>query len=417
MAFPRMIRLRQRFESRALADVPGVTRAALAGLPLDRRLRPGQIVAVGVGSRGIANMAAIARAVVDEFRDRGGQPFVFPAMGSHGGGTAEGQLSVLEHYGITEATMGCPLRATMETVQVGEALGVPVYMDRYAHEADWIILCNRIKPHTDFKGSIESGLFKMMAIGLGKQRGAAQYHKANVHHGYETVILTVGRVVLSTGKLLCGVGIVEDGYDQTAKVTALGPEDLEEGEKALLREARAWMARLPFDPIDILIVDEMGKNISGSGLDSNVIGRPTNIYEPFPREPKITWIVTLDLTDASYGNAAGIGNVDFATRRLVEKIDRKATYINCLTAQAPTGAKIPMFFDSDREAIEAALNTLGLTPPEQARVVRIKNTLLLGEVEVSEAFMPEVATREDLTRLGEPRPMAFDAAGTLAPLS
>jgi hypothetical protein len=409
-----MVRVRQSFPRPRVADIAAAVRQALsaASPPIKR----GDRVAVGAGSRGIANIATIVRATVDHLKTLGAQPFVFPAMGSHGGATAEGQLSVLAHYGITEAGMGCPLRATMDVVQVGEALGLPVWLDRLAAEADWIGLVNRVKPHTDFKGTIESGLFKMLTIGLGKQKGAAQCHRANVQHGYETVITAVGREMLAKARIAFGLGVVENGYDETAKIQAFTPADLETGERALLKDARDWMMRLPFSPIDVLIVEEMGKNISGSGMDTNVIGRPTNPFEQFPAEPKILWIVVLDLTGESYGNATGIGNADFTTRRLVDKIDMKATLINCLTACAPGGAKIPATFDTDREAIEAALDAIGLTPPERARVIRIKNTLVLGEVEVSAAFLPEIEKREDLTVVGDARQFGFDAAGTLLPL-
>jgi hypothetical protein len=411
---PTMLRLRQTFARPRVADIPRAVAEALerAGLPVKR----GDTVAVGAGSRGVANIDVIVGAAVRYLRDLGARPFVFPAMGSHGGGTPEGQLSVLEHYGITEATMGCPLRATMDVVQVGEALGLPVWLDRQAAEADWIGLVNRIKPHTDFKGSIESGLFKMMTIGLGKYKGAIQYHRANIQHGYETVITSVGREVLARARIGFGLGIVENGYDETAHVEAFAARDLEAGERRLLKSARDWMARLPFSPIDVLVVEQIGKNISGAGMDTNVIGRPSNPHEPFPADPKILWIVALDLTDESYGNAVGIGNADFTTRRLVDKIDMKPTLINAITACAPGGAKVPPTYETDREAIETALSCIGLTPPERARVIRIKNTLMLGELEVSEAYAAEVARRSDLTVLGE-APLGFDAGGRLIPLS
>jgi hypothetical protein len=335
-------------------------------------------------------------------------------MGSHGGGTADGQLSVLAHYGITAATMGCPVRATMEVTQVGEALGLPVWLDRYASEASWIGLVNRVKPHTDFKGTIESGLFKMMAIGLGKWKGAVQYHRANVNHGYETVITSVGREMLAKARIGFGLGIAENGYDETAEIEAFTAAELEAGERRLLKSAREWMAKLPFSPIDVLIVEQIGKNISGAGMDTNVIGRPTNPFEPFPADPKILWIVALDITAESYGNATGLGNADFTTRRLVDKIDMKATLINCITACAPWGARIPATYETDREAIETALDCIGLTPPERARVIRIKNTLMLGELEVSEALAAEVDKRRDLTALGSAA-LEFDADGRLRP--
>jgi hypothetical protein len=409
-----MLRVRQRFAGPRLGDIPGGVRQALqeSALPI----KAGDTVAVGAGSRGIANIATIVRATVDELKARGARPFIFPAMGSHGGATAEGQRDVLAHYGITEATMGCEIRASMDVVQVGEALGLPVWMDRIASEADWIGLVNRIKPHTDFKGSIESGLFKMMTIGLGKYQGAIQYHRANVNHGYETVITAVGREVLAKARIGFGLGIVENGYDETAKVEAFAAGDLEAGERRLLKEAREWMARLPFSPIDVLVVEEMGKNISGSGMDTNVIGRPSNPHEPFPADPKILWIAALDLTEESYGNATGIGNADFTTRRLVDKIDMKMTLINCITACSPNGAKVPATYDTDREAIETALSCIGLTPPEKARVIRIKNTLLLGEIECSEVLLPAIEKRPDLEVVGEARPLGFDASGRIAPL-
>ena len=414
MSLPRMVRLRQTFARPSVADIPRAVGEALAraNLPVKR----GDTVAVGAGSRGIADIDVIVGATIRYLRDLGARPFVFPAMGSHGGGTAEGQLDVLAHYGITETTMDCPVRATMDVVQVGEALGLPVWLDRLASEAAWIGVVNRVKPHTDFKGSIESGLFKMMTIGLGKWTGAMQYHRANVNHGYETVITAVGREMLAKARIAFGLGIVENGYDETARIEAFNAVELEQGERRLLKDAREWMARLPFSPIDVLVVEEIGKNISGSGMDTNVIGRPSNPHEPFPADPKILWIVALDLTDESYGNATGIGNADFTTRRLVDKIDMKPTLINCITACAPNGAKVPATYDTDREAIESALSCIGLTPPEKARVIRIKNTLMLGEIEVSEAFLPEVAKRGDLTPLGDPAVLGFDAAGTLARL-
>jgi hypothetical protein len=409
-----MLRVRQTFPRARLGDIPAGVRSALsaARLPVKR----GDTVAVGAGSRGIANIDVIVKAVVDWLKELGARPFVFPAMGSHGGATVEGQRGVLAHYGITEATMGCEIRATMDVVQAGEALGLPVWLDTIASEADWIGLANRVKPHTDFKGSIESGLFKMMTIGLGKYKGATQYHRANVNHGYETVITAVGREMLTKARIGFGLGIVENGYDETARVEAFNAADLEAGERRLLKDAREWMARLPFSPIDVLVVEEIGKNISGAGMDTNVIGRPSNPHEPFPADPKILWIAALDLTEESGGNATGIGNADFTTRRLAEKIDWKPTAINCLTACAPNGAKLPLVFDSDREAVENALNCIGLTKPELARVIRIKNTLVLGEIECSEVFQPEIAKRPDLVVVGEGRPLAFDAAGQIVPL-
>ncbi len=409
-----MLRVRQSFAGPRVPDVRAAVRDTLgsARLPVKR----GDVVAVGAGSRGIANIPVIVKAAVDWLRELGARPFVFPAMGSHGGATAEGQREVLAHYGITEAAMGCEIRATMDVVEVGEVMGMPVWLDRIASEADWIGLVNRIKPHTDFKGSIESGLFKMMTIGLGKYQGATQYHRANVTHGYETVITAVGREVLARARIGFGLGIVENGYDETGHIEAFNAADLEAGERRLLKDAREWMARLPFDRIDVLIVEEIGKNISGSGMDTNVIGRPSNPHEPFPADPRILWIAALDLTEESGGNATGIGNADFTTRRVADKIDWKVTAINCLTACTPNGAKLPLVFDSDREAVDSALDCIGLTRPTEARVIRIKNTLMLGEIECSEVFLPEIAKRPNLAVVGKGRALGFDAAGQIIPL-
>lgn len=411
--FPRVIRVKQQFSGPMLHDVAAAVREALGKIALP--VRPGQTIALTVGSRGVVNIDVIVRATVDHLTALGARPFIIPAMGSHGGGTAEGQRAVLEHYGVTEATMGCPIRATMEVVQTGEVLGLPIWLDRYAAEADWIGVINRVKPHTGFTGEIGSGLLKMMTIGTGKHRGAVQAHRANIRLGYETMITALGREMLRTGRIAFGLGIVENGYDETAKVQALLAADMEAGERALLREAKAWMARLPFDPIDLLIADEMGKDISGAGMDSNIIGRHGTFFEPQFPNPKITFIVVCDLTPHTSGNAVGIGNANFTTRRLASKIDWNATHINALTACAPDAAKLPPVLETDRDAIAVALSCLGLDRVDDARVVRVKNTLRLAEVEVSEAFLPEVAKRDDLQQMSDPAPLAFDATGTLLP--
>jgi hypothetical protein len=409
-----MARVKQRFEGPMLHDIPAAVRQTLGRLALP--IAPGQSVALAVGSRGIVNIDVIARAAVDHMKAIGAKPFIFPAMGSHGGGTPEGQRSVLEHYGITEATMGCPIRATMEVVQVGEALGLPVWLDRLASEADWLGVINRVKPHTDFTGvHLESGLFKMLTIGVSKQRGAAQAHRANIRHRYETVITAVGREVLRAARIAFGLGIVENGYDETAEVRAFLPAELEAGERALLRDAKTWMAKLPFDAIDLLVVDEMGKDISGTGMDSNIIGRHGTFFEPPFTSPRITFVVVCDLTAHTYGNAIGIGSADFTTRRLADKIDWEATYVNGLTACSPAGGKLPVVLDTAEEAIGVALSCLGLDRVEDARVVRVKNTLKIAEVDVSESLLPEVAKRDDLSQVSEPTPLSFDATGHLPP--
>jgi hypothetical protein len=411
--FPRMMRVKQVFGGPTVENVLAAVQAALGRLALP--VKAGQSVALTVGSRGVVNIDAIVRATVEHMKALGAHPFIIPAMGSHGGGTAEGQQSVLEHYGVTEATMGCPVRATMEVVQVGEALGLPIWLDRYAAEADWVGVINRIKPHTGFTGDIGSGLLKMMTIGTGKHRGALQAHRANIRLGYERMITELGAGMLRSGRIAFGLGIVENGYDETALIEALLPGELEAGERELLRKARTWMAKLPFEALDLLIVDEIGKDISGTGMDTNVIGRHATWFERPFTSPRITFVLACDTTANTYGNANGIGLADFTTRRLADKIDWEPTYVNALTACSPGGPKLPAVLDSAQEAVAVALSCLGLDRVEDARVVRILNTLRLTEVEVSEALVAELAGREDLTSLGEPVAMTFGPDGALPP--
>jgi hypothetical protein len=408
-----MCRIKQWFEGPSVRDIPSAIRETIRALHLQDKVKPGQTVAVTAGSRGIANIDRITRAVVDELKALRLQPFIVPTMGSHGGATAEGQRKVLEHYNITAATMGCAIRSSMEVVQIGEVKGIPVFCDKNAWGADHIAVVARIKPHTDFQGEIESGLFKMMAIGLGKQQGAEHYHRAGHAYSYAEIFPLVGKKVMETARILFGLGIVENGYEETAKVQALLPKDFEEGEKALLREAKTWMARLPFAELDLLIVDDLGKNISGAGMDTNVIGRPF-VQKALDR-PKIRRIFVRDITPESEGNAVGIGMADVTTRRLVEKINYQAMYMNAITSGVSEGAKVPMTFDTDREAIEVALAMIGLTPPEHARVVRIKTTLHLAEMDVSEVLLLEVKANGRLSVVTQPAPLAFDAQGNLLP--
>jgi hypothetical protein len=411
--FPRMFRVKQAFQGPAVENVPAAARAALGRLALP--VKAGQSVALTVGSRGIVNIAAIVRATVEHLLDLGARPFIIPAMGSHGGGTADGQRSVLEHYGVTEAAMGCPVRATMDVVQVGEALGLPIWLDRYAAEADWVGVINRVKPHTGFTGDIGSGLLKMMTIGTGKHRGAVQAHRANIRLGYERMITGLGAGMLRSGRIAFGLGVVENGYDETALIQAFLPDQLEAGERELFRKARAWMAKLPFEDLDLLIVDEIGKEISGTGMDTNVIGRHATWFERPFTSPRITFILACDTTANTYGNANGIGLADFTTRRLADRIDWEPTYVNALTACSPGGPKLPAVLDTTQEAIAVALSCLGLDRIEDARVVRIQNTLRLAEVEVSAALGAALAGRDDLTPLGEPTPMTFGPDGAFPP--
>ena len=413
MNFPRMYRVKQRFEGPTLHNIPAAVRETMASLHLGDKVKAGQTVAVTAGSRGIANIDRITRAVVDELKALGLKPFIVPTMGSHGEATAEGQRKILEHYGITEGSMGCPIKSSMEVVRIGEGKGTPVFCDKNAWGADHIAVVARVKTHTDFDNEIESGLFKMMAIGLGKQHGAEHYHRAGHDRGYAEIFPSVGKTVLETGHILFGLGIVENGYDETAKVQALLPKDFWEGEKALLRESKTWMAKLPFERIDLLIVDEMGKDVSGAGMDPNVIGRPS--VQKVPEYPKVQRLFVRDVTPACDGNAIGVGMADYTTKRLVDKINYRAMHMNAITSGVTEAAKVPMAFETDREAVQVALGMIGLTPPEQATVVRIKNTLLLVEMDVSEALLPQVKAHERLSIVSGPAPLTFDSKGSLPP--
>jgi hypothetical protein len=411
MAFPTMCRVKQKLEGPMLPDVAAAVREQIRSLNLPSRVKPGQTVAITSGSRGVANIARITRAVVDELKALGLRPFIVPTMGSHGEATAEGQRKVLEHYGITEASMGCPLKSSMEVVEIGKVKGTTVFCDKNAWEADHIAVVARVKAHTDFDNEIESGLFKMMAIGLGKQHGAENYHRAGHHYSYAEIFPAVGKAVLNSGHILFGLATVENGYEETAKVVALLPQDFYETEKMLLKEAKAWMARIPFDKIDFLIVDELGKNISGAGMDPNVTGR-ASVQKPAGK-PSVRVLFVRDMRPESGGNAIGVGFADMTTRRLVEKINYAAMNMNAITSGVAEAAKVPMFFDTDREAIETALGLIGLTLPEEARVVRIKNTLHLTEMDVSPALLDEVKSNPRLSVTAEATPMSFDAAGNL----
>ncbi len=422
MTLPKMARVRQHFDAPVLSDLPAAIHAELARIDVASIVEPGETVAITAGSRGVANVATAVKATVDYLNGIGAKPFVVPAMGSHGGATAEGQRNVLEHYGITEATVGAPVKATMDVVKLGTlpqagADALPVFMDRYAAEADHVVPLNRIKAHTDFNGSIESGLMKMMVIGLGKQQGANFYHRAFFQYGFEHVITAAGSFILDTGKIAFGLGLIENAHEETAKVVAMPAVQLMQTERELLVESKSLMGRLPFDELDLLIVDWVGKNISGTGMDTNVIGRMMQNFEPEPLKPAILRIFVRDLTAESDGNATGIGLADFTTTRLVEQIDRHATYMNGITALGPQKSKIPFYYDTDREAIAVALDTIGLTKPEHARVIRIESTLRLTELDISEVLLEDAQLHSNLEVVDEALPLNFDTTGNLLPFT
>ncbi len=416
MNYPKMIKIKQKFNAMpAINDISKEVKRQINELDTSI-IKPNETVAITAGSRGIANIDIIIGSIVKEIKSRGAKPFIVPAMGSHGNATAEGQMEILKHYGITEHAMDCPIRSSMDTVVVGESTdGFPVFLDKNAYMADHVVVVNRIKRHTDFNGKIESGLVKMMAIGLGKRDGASMYHKAALKYGFERVLREVAEVVIESGKVAFGLGIVENPYEKTALISAIQAKTIIKEEEILQEKAKEQAAKLPFDNIDILIVDEIGKDISGLGMDTKVIGRMMQTGEPDPEKPKITRIIVLDLTENTLGNAAGIGLADFTTKRLVDKIDYNSTYMNFITSLGPQKVRIPIYFDTDKKVIDSALETIGLVDPKESRIIRIKNTLKLEEVEVSESLIDEVRKREDLEIIGKLKQIAFDSNGFLLP--
>lgn len=416
--YPRMFRLRQKFDARHVENVTAEVMSQLEAIALKNQIRPGQTVAITAGSRGVAHIGQITRAVVDHFKTLGAVPFIVPAMGSHGGGTAEGQLQVLEHYGITPEKMGCELRASMETVIVDRtAQGIPVHFDKHAFGADHVFVVGRVKPHTGFVGDVESGLHKMMLIGLGKHEGAKIYHRAIADYSFMEIITAVAASVIAKCRVIGGLAIVENAYDETALIEAVAPQRFLEREKVLLKLAIEWLPRLPFTYADLLIIDKIGKNISGTGMDTNVVGRKYNDHAATDRDKvRCKRIFVRGLTEETHGNATGIGLSEFTNQRTADSIDRKITAINCVTGLHPTGAMIPIAYETDREVVSTALHTCGLVEPEDSKVIQIQDTLHLAEVIVSEAYLPELSGRKDLEQVSDLSDMAFDAGGNLKPV-
>ena len=408
---PQMVKIRQAFPAPEVKDVSATLRQILEQSGQLDRVRPGMRIAIAVGSRGVNQIPALVGTTVSELKKRGAEPFVVPAMGSHGGATASGQAEVLAHLGITQETVDCPIVSSMEVVEISRlANGLPVYVDKHAYEADGIVLINRIMPHTAFRGPNESGLAKMIAIGLGKQKGAETCHAYGFKHMAEHVP-AMAREAIAKAPILFGIGTVENAYDRVAKIVVTGAADLIETDRQLLVEAKAAMPRICFSPIDVLVIDEIGKDISGDGMDPNITGRyPT----PYPTGgPEVSKMVVLDLTEKANGNANGVGTADFTTRRLVEKADLQAMYANGLTSTVVGPTAIPTTLDCDRDAIRAAVKTSNALDLSQIRLVRIKNTLQLNEIMISTALLPEAQALPNVTILSEPFVMQFDEQGNL----
>ncbi len=409
-----MFRIKQSLDCARLEDIDSAVREEIRKSGFLSSLKLGRHVAITAGSRGITDIVRVLTSLVDILKEAGAYPFIIPSMGSHGGASAEGQLSLLKEYGVTEQVVRAPIRSSMDVVQMGSTpSGIPVFIDKIAAEADRIIVVNRIKPHTEFHGRIESGLIKMVVIGMGKHRGAIVAHQYAVKYGYEETLREIGKVILEKAPIGLGIGIIENGYGETARIAAICPEHFFEMEERLLEEARMRKPKLPFDKLDILIINECGKEISGTGLETKVVGRIMNIYEPELNHPRITRIIVRDLTEKTHGNATGIGIADFITQKAFEKIDLQATGINCITAVTPEKARLPVVCNHDNEAIDFALATSGPVDGRNVRLVWIKNTSCLDELWVSEALLSEVRSKENVEVDGQSVKMGFDGKGNL----
>ena len=409
MNFPKMLKIRQHFPRPIVQDIEKTLNDQIETIRPKLNIKSGDTIAIACPSRGIANYPLIIKTLVSKLKEMNLVPFVFPAMGSHGGGTAEGQKETLEHLGITEAVIKAPIKSQLEVIQIGETPEkVPVYIDKLAFEADHVILFNRIKKHTDFVGEIESGLMKLSVIGMGKFEGAKTYHRAMMSYGPCHIIKSGARVVLEKVPVLCGVGVVENGYQETAKLAIMTPDRLEETEKALLKYSKTLSAYLPFDEADILIIDQGGKEIAGSCVDYKVVGRiGAPLFTPEPKSPKIRRILVSDLTPASQGNACGLGIFDLITKRLADKVDRKITDLNIITSCLLEMGGLPCIAENDRDAISILLRCIGLIPTQKVRIMRIKDTLNLENVYVSQAYGKLVEKRDELCVLSGPEDMQF----------
>lgn len=387
---PRFALIEQKLPDLTVADIPGTVEEEMDGRGLARLIAPGMKVAITAGSRGIHRIGPILRVVADRVKAAGGRPYIVPAMGSHGGATASGQVETLRELGISASSVGAPVLSSLEVDELGQTdRGMPVYLDRFAAQAGGIIVVARVKPHTDYRGNLESGLHKMLAIGLGKHRQAQAIHRWGTM-GLKEAIPEVARAVLKKAPILMGLAILENGYDETAKIVALKPEEFAAREPELLEEARRLRPRLPFAETDILLVGEMGKEISGTGMDTGIIGRIGIYGEEDPPEPRIRYLAVLNLTPASHGNALGIGLADFTTVRLMKSIDYEAMRENIITSTFIQRGKIPLAFPSDREALEAALRCFWLSAGRRPEVAFIKNTKDLARILVSENLLDRV---------------------------
>lgn len=411
---PKFFRAQQRFPRPHVTELQASVQHQLEKVCTSTALE-NQSVAITVGSRGVANIAEITRACVNYFKSRRALPFIIPAMGSHGGATADGQKQVLESLGVTSAQMGCPIRSSMKVGKVCDAPeGFPVYIDQHALNADHVLVVNRIKPHTRFAGEIESGLMKMMLIGLGKQQGAEVYHRAIVNHSFDQIVRSVAQEVIGRCNVLAGLAILENAYEETAQLVGVPAQEIESVEPGLLHQVKQWMPQLPFDRAEFLVVDQIGKNVSGTGMDTNVIGRKKNDHAAIDGEkPNLHHIYVRSLTTATHGNAAGIGLAELCHARVLEQMDYEATRTNCITAGHVTGAMLPIDFPNDRQALETVCQLAGYVPPQAIEAMWILDTLHLDQVECSEAFFARARQSDSIEVVRPPTELEFDSQGNL----
>ncbi|MBM4307773.1 MAG: DUF362 domain-containing protein [Deltaproteobacteria bacterium] len=411
---PKIFKIRQKIDTPQLENIEKRVNELLDQFELSKKVKRGERIGLTAGSRGIKDKPRVLKTIVDRLKELGASPVIIPCMGSHGGATAQGQIEVLESLGITEKSVGAPIISSMDVDEIGRTkFGTPVLIGRDLLKVDRIVVVNRVKPHTDFRGENESGLLKMMVIGMGKHQGALMVHRLTVKHGFPAIIGEVSSVIRKKLPILFGMGLIENQYGKTAFIDLVKAEELVEKEKALLKKAKKLAPSLPFDQMDILILDEMGKNISGAGMDTNVIGRRVFIWGQKPRKPKITRIFVRDLTEESHGNATGIGMVDYITKRLFEKIDYPSTAVNCLTGMGPENGRIPIFFERDQDVLSTAHDNSGVLNPKDLRIVWAKNTLELEYLYVSLPLLKEVRSNPRLEILSDPFEFPFDQNGNL----
>ena len=406
--FPLVRCIHQDIKSPRIADLGREVKSKLDDFGLKKFVKPNDTVAITVGSRDIHNQSTILKTLVDYLKELKATPFIIPAMGSHGGGTIEGQIQILKDYGITEQKIGCPIKATMDVIEIGESeFGTPIFLDKYASLADKIIIVNKIKSHSKFRGDVESGLSKMCLIGLGKHKGAKLYHRLIDRYSWSRVISSLLKVILKNIPIVCGIAIIQNINNEPAQLHVLHPDEFFTKEPELLRNYKELTEHLPFKELDLLIVDEMGKNIFGTGMDTNITGRKEGA------EMQVRWLFVRDLTKESYGNAQGVGLADFTTKRLVDKIDYNKMYANALTAFRTDSPKIPVFLQNDREVLNTIFNMVGTEALSTLRIVWIKNTLELRKIIVSEYFFDQIESRENLSFIGDEEPIEFDEEGFL----